>query len=301
MPISGYGKVYNLGHYALDDLLKGPVVIEEKIDGSQFSFAKIDGELFCRSRGQALNIDAVEKMFIKAVGAVQTVFDQLKEGWVYRGEYLSKPKHNTLKYDRVPVNNIMIFDIDTGDQHYLNSEDKAVEAKRLGFECVPLVFIYEGSGWTYEQFQHMLDTESVLGGTKIEGIVIKNYTHFGKDGKSLKGKFVSEAFKERHTKDWKGRNPTSVDIKMQIAEELATPARWEKAIQHLNEEGKLLNDVKDIGPLLKEIQQDVLVECEADIKERLFKWAWKDIGRKVTSGFPQWYKEQLAKEQFQEK
>jgi len=296
MSISNYGKVYNLGHYALEHLLDGPVTIEEKIDGSQFSFSRQGDELVCRSRGQTLNLEAPEKLFVKAVESAKAVFDKLQDRWIYRGEYLMKPKHNTLKYDRVPTNYIMIFDIDTGDQHYLDPEAKKVEAERLGFECVP--WIYRGKFTDFEEFKELLDRESILGGTKIEGVVIKNYTQFGKDGKSLKGKFVSEAFKESHQKDWKNRNPAGVDIKIQIAEDLATEARWEKAIQHLRERGELANDVKDIGPLLKEIQQDTLTECQEDIKERLFKWAWQDIVRKVTNGFPQWYKEKLAKEQF---
>jgi len=33
-----YCQIYNLGHRAIADLLRGPVIIEEKIDGSQFSF-----------------------------------------------------------------------------------------------------------------------------------------------------------------------------------------------------------------------------------------------------------------------
>ena len=32
-----------------------------------------------------------------------------------------------------------------------------------------------------------------------------------------------------------------------------TVARWEKAIQHLNESGRLENSPRDIGPLIKEI------------------------------------------------
>lgn len=32
-----YPSIYALGHRAIVDLLKGPVFIEEKIDGSQFS------------------------------------------------------------------------------------------------------------------------------------------------------------------------------------------------------------------------------------------------------------------------
>ena len=35
--------------------------------------------------------------------------------------------------------------------------------------------------------------------------------------------------------------------------------------------------------------------------KKLFKEAWKIISKIVTTGFPEWYKEQLAKSQFEEK
>ena len=40
-----YGKIFNLGHKETEALFDGPVVVEEKIDGSQFSFGSINGEL----------------------------------------------------------------------------------------------------------------------------------------------------------------------------------------------------------------------------------------------------------------
>jgi len=35
--LGSYPSIYNLGHRYLGDLLDGPVVVEEKVDGSQFS------------------------------------------------------------------------------------------------------------------------------------------------------------------------------------------------------------------------------------------------------------------------
>lgn len=43
-----------------------------------------------------------------------------------------------------------------------------------------------------------------------------------------------------------------------------------------------------------------LAECHEEIKEQLFKWAWKSISRQVTAGFPEFYKDLLAKKQFEE-
>lgn len=44
-----YPKVYNLGHSAIKDLFHDEVVIQEKLDGSQFSFGIVDGEFRRRS------------------------------------------------------------------------------------------------------------------------------------------------------------------------------------------------------------------------------------------------------------
>lgn len=37
---NSYPQIYALGHRYLEDLLKDPVLVEEKIDGSQFSFGR---------------------------------------------------------------------------------------------------------------------------------------------------------------------------------------------------------------------------------------------------------------------
>ena len=294
--INSYGKLYNLGHRAIVDLLLDEVLVEEKIDGSQFSMAKINGELYCRSKGKELIIDAPEKMFNKAVDTAKELLPMLNEGWFYRGEYLQKPKHNTLSYLRTPEKNIMIFDIDTGDQNYLSYDDKKAECERLGLECIP--FIHKGKIDKIEQLNELLKRTSVLGGADIEGVVIKNYSRFGVDGKTLMGKHVSEAFKEVHSVEWRKSNPTKGDIIEQLILGYRTEARWHKAIQHVKERGELTDTPKDIGTLMKEISIDTKAECEDEIKERLFKYAWPKISRSISAGFPQFYKNELMKKQF---
>lgn len=294
--LHSYGKIYNLGHAALVDLFSDTVVIEEKIDGSQFSFGVFNGELLCRSNSKSQDINAPDKLFEKAIHTTISIQDKLMDGWTYRCEYLMKPKHNTLCYSRCPEKNLILFDIDVSDQLYLSYESKVKCAKDLGLECVPLLSTGEYQDW--ETLKQLLETESCLGGTKIEGLVIKNYVRFGRDGKALMGKFVSEAFKERHNKEWKRSNPGGKDIVQNIGQSLRTEARWQKAVQHLRDDGLLLNEPKDIGSLFKSVNDDILAECTDEIKEELFRWAWKEISRIITRGLPEWYKEQLAQNQF---
>lgn len=292
-----FPSIYNLGHAALGSLLDGEVLVEEKVDGSQFSFGRFGDTLRVRSKGKEIFLDAPEKMFLKAIEYVQSIQHLLHDGWTYRAEYLNKPKHNSLAYDRIPANFLILFDVNTSPETYLSYEDKKIEAARIGLEVVPVFF--KGTLNSYEQFQSFLETKSILGGQKIEGVVVKNYAQFGRDKKVLMGKFVSEHFKEVHQGDWKECNPGQNDIITQLIKQYRTPARWQKAVQHLTEAGALEGTPKDIGVLMKEVSQDILKECGEEIMDILKKGEWPKVHRGCVAGLPEWYKEQLAKKQFE--
>lgn len=291
--IPSYPKIFNLGHPQIKDLFSGPVTIQEKVDGSQFSFMRdAAGQIHCRSKSAIVNI-AAPGMFAAAVNTVLQVADRLIPGVVYRGEYLSKPKHNTLVYERVPRGNIILFDVVSLHEIYMNLRD---EAKRLDLECVPEIGIFDSV--TLEELDAILTRQSILGGVKIEGVVIKNYGKFGEDGKALMGKHVSPAFKEKHSKDWKERNPSQSTVVENIGALFCTPARWEKAVQRLRDLGGLTNDPRDIGVLLPMVKDDVLTECEVEIKEALWTWAKTKVARGAAHGFASWYKDRLTDQQF---
>lgn len=76
-------------------------------------------------------------------------------------------------------------------------------------------------------------------------------------------------------------------------------ARWEKAVQHLRDAGKLQGAPQDIGPLIKEFQTDLMEECAAEIKEKLYEYALPKILRGASAGLPEFYKAKLAKQQFE--
>jgi hypothetical protein len=231
-------------------------------------------------------------MFAAGVDVVRQLFlaDYLTPGHTYRGEYLSKPKHNTLAYSRVPNGHIILFDVDMGYEDYLTPDEVARDAEYLGLEYVPTW--RRDSQPTIEEIKAWAGVVSILGGPR-EGIVIKNYGQLGSDHKTLMGKYVNETFKESHASDWKKRNPGKADMMIRLVETYKTDARWEKAVQHLREQGELQEAPQDIGPLIREIQTDVLNECEDEIKEILFAHYWKDLSRQLTGGFPEWYKNRL--------
>lgn len=294
--IGSYPSVLAIGHKMINGIFDDEVTVEEKIDGSQFSFGILD-ELSCRSKGKQIVLDAPEKMFNLAIEAVKSVEDKLVTGYIYRGEFLGKPKHNSLRYDRVPVNHIIIFDIMTNIEDYMPYDEKKAEAERLGFECVPLLF--RGKVEDKAFFVDLLEKESVLGGTKIEGFVVKNYNLFTTEKKIAVGKYVSERFKEIHNKEWGASNPSGKDIIQRLIDSYRTEARWSKAVQHLRDAGNLDESPKDIGNLIKEVKADVRKECEIEIKEALFKHFYKNIERGLTAGLPEWYRESLLGNAFE--
>jgi hypothetical protein len=298
--IVAYPSIYAIGHAAIRDIFSTDVIVEEKIDGSQFSFKWTDGcgITEARSKGAELDIsnngDNCNKLFQPAVKTMlQLAKDgKLKSGWIYRGEALCKPKHNTLAYNRAPETGFILFDIDDGLQNYMSRADKEKEASRLGLEIVPVLF--QGKVDNFEQIQGFMEQESCLGGIKIEGFVVKNYNLFTVEKKVMLGKYVSEAFKEKHRSDWKADHPNKADIMTALEMTYRNENRWIKAIQHLQERGELKGMPEDIGPLMKEVSLDVLKEEQDEIKQKLFDWAWRRLSTGVTKGLAQWYKERLA-------
>ena len=299
MILHSYPSIFNLGHRAVADLLKQPVYVQEKVDGSQISFGVINGELVMRSKGAPITIEAPQKMFEAAVKTCLELKPLLTEGWTYRGEYLAKPKHNALSYDRIPRKHIILFDVNTAQETYLSYEQAMVEAADLGLEIVPLLFT--GFVREIETFRGFLATDSVLGGQKIEGVVIKpvDYNVWGPDKKCLMGKFVSEAFKEVHGGEWREENPTTKDILSQIVTKYATHARWQKAVIHLREKGIIQDAPQDIPALISEVVRDTQLDSILDIQEDLMTYAWPHIQRGLTRGLAEWYKNELIKLQFE--
>jgi hypothetical protein len=297
--IPSYSEIFNLGHKAILSILENEVLVEEKLDGSQLSFAKINGRLEMRSKGAEIYVDNPDKMFALGVSYIKSIEDALEEGWIYRGEYLQRAKHNALSYDRTPYHNIIIFDIETPDR-WLSYYDKRDCAASLELETVPL--LWQGYVKSMDQIKSFLDRTSVLGGQKIEGVVLKpiNYNVYGENRKLLMAKYVSEAFKEVHAESWKTSNPGQGDVLAKLVGMLKTEARWNKAIIHLEEQGKLERDPRDIGNLMKEVQEDIKKECLDIIGEELMKWALPKVLRRVTAGLPEWYKQKLVKENFEQ-
>jgi RNA ligase len=290
--IEPYPKIVQVGREDFTYSGSCDVDIEEKVDGSQISFGIVTGKLTVYSKGSKVKMDAAG-MFLNAVTFLKGIEERLQHlsvGTVIRGEYLQRPRHNVLVYDRVPVGHVVVFDVMAPNGTYMTYEDKKFIADGLGLETVPL--LYRGP-YKPAMFVGMLETLSFLGGQKIEGVVVKPHD------RGVIGKYVAPAFKELMTgRRFKPLPPRDAIIATLTAE-LATDARGQKAVIHLRERGKLQGSNRDIGPLMKEAGKDMQDECATYVRDRLFAWAWPQIAKAALKALPEWYQKKLESE-FQE-
>jgi hypothetical protein len=272
------------------------VTIEEKLDGSQFSFMveETTGKLHMRSKGRGLDWETLPEKdaFYRAVQGVLSVKDDLVPGFRYIGETLSKPRHNILTYDKTPANNIALFDIVSPGGTYLDSIAIVDIANLFNMSCCPVLF--SGKLDNIEQLDALLETESFLGGPKIEGVVIKARQIKDKYGFPLMAKYVSQKFREKHGDRKKRKTVRGLSAVDDIGAALCTEARWLKAVQHLRDNGRLTGTSKDIGPLMKECSRDIESEEKEWIKDRLYEAFRKRILKIATSGLPQWYQSKVG-------
>jgi len=299
---TSYPKIFALGHRALAALFDGHIIIQEKYDGSQFTFFLDDeGRLRFRSKRTDLDPDETKGLFANSIQAVRAAHEEhgLDPELVYRGESISKPRHNVLTYGRTPKGHVVLFDCQRKDASEYYSDPALVRIKALCLGLEPARTLYEGPGddFTKETIEKYMELESTLGGCKLEGIVIKNYGQFGPDKKALMGKCVRAEFKEK----MQGRiKQSKVDTIEEVIARYRTEARWQKAFQHLREEGALICAPQDIPKLMKAVLQDVEEECADEIRDLLWKSFRKRILRGTTRGLPEWYKDKLLTMQFEE-
>ena len=285
--MNSFPKIFALGTKYVKEIFDEEVEITEKIDGSQFVFGKIEGELKMRSKSAKLFLEKHDKMFSEAVEYVSTL--DLPEGMVFYCEYLKKPKHNSLAYDKIPKNHLCLFAACDEELNFASYEELEKLADLMKIDVVPCIF----EGFTKAtKIEALLDRDSYLGGQKIEGVVVKNRKSWlfgGVPMPIMSGKYVSEAFKEVHNKTWK----TGKDKWEIFKESYQTEARWEKAVQHLKEKGELVDEPKDIGKLCKEVHDDIVEEEEEIIRDFLWNLRKGELLRRSVSGLPEWYKKKL--------
>ncbi len=300
--IKAFPKIFSIGQDYISQIFDSEVEITEKVDGSQFNFGKIEDELHMRSKGKQIFPEAPEKMFKEAVDYVYSIAERIPNNTVYYCEYLKSPHHNILKYDWIPKNHLVVFGVSDPVCNFKAKYSELINyAEDVGLTTVPL--LYSGLVSDVQFLKALLETKSFLGGSLIEGVVVKNYSIpfllGGQPIPIMAGKYVSEKFKETNQESWSKENTTRGKWEV-FLESFRTEARWNKAIQHLREAGTLENAPRDIGGLIRAIHQDIEDEEKESIKGFLWSHFKQDLMRKSIAGFPEWYKGKLMENVFQE-
>lgn len=294
--IPDYPSILTVGARGTERLLHGEIVVQEKVDGSLFAFGiDAQGNIGCRSKRQQLDMDAPPAMFAAAVDSIRRGTVNWIPGYtslVLYCEYLNQPKHNALAYDRMPNNRLVLFDV-SKDGVLQDPACLSHYAELLGIDVIPQ--LYRGNVAHLNDLKPLLEQPSYLGGQTVEGIVIKNYNELvalGGNTYPVFCKWVNEAFKERNADTWsKQSNKNKLETYL---ESFRTEARWLKAIQHLREQGALLDAPQDIGPLIKEVHRDIEQEEAENIRHELYSMCIGEIKRHATRGLAEKYKAWLA-------
>lgn len=296
--IPSYCKILTLGSAYTDSALVGDVVVQEKVDGSAIKFGLTDQkELIIGSRNTILGHADENKMFKEGYEHIMSIADKIKRFppcTYFYGEYLQKNRHNAIKYDRIPLNHIVLFDV-VSEGRYFDRQKLAETALELTIDVVPEVYRgrIEDRGFLAGL---IANTQSYLGGSLVEGVVIKNYGQtilLGGQVYPLFTKLVRPEFKEvanQRQKEFKPRLTLE-----DYFQSFCTEARWLKAIQKMKDNGTWLKDPKDIGSLIKIVQEDIVTEESENIRQHFYTTFIPEILRCSVKGLPQFYKDKLFK------
>lgn len=279
-------------------------VVEEKIDGSQIrGEIKPDGSMLVGSK--EIDFDELhppDKMFTlgqqKMLEALGRLADR-KQHIVLYGEYLQSTRHNSIHYERVPKNNIYLFDAKING---VWQDEPSILSLAQQTELEPVNTLFTSSKMpNMESLKPFLAEGSILGGQR-EGVVIKNrgIKFFEYTVVFFATKVVNEKFKELNKKVWETENRAGVksidDLAQNVVSAIQVQALWNKAIQHLRDEGNSQHSMRDIPKLIELLEKDVADEFEESIKEQLYSLMKRHILRKITSQFPVYYKQYLIDE-----
>ena len=316
-----------IGDRLLIHLFDDTVEISEKIDGSLFRLGiNSDGdfeigsknqegyELF-KSRIALIQNHSKNDMFDLAVEQAEKLKFGLEiylnridvENITLYMEYLRSKKHNALTYGRIPLNNLYLFGatyLRDNEIYNFQTSDLIKLANHLKIE--PPNILFEGKINNQEDLKELLEIESVLSDTKVEGIVIKNYKKsYPADllstekyvGFPLAGKLVRDEYKEVQRDEWsKQKRANSIDG---IAETYLTKTRFLKSIQHLRDENKLGFEKRDLAILIPEVLMDLLSEEKENIDKIILSKFYEEFRRRLSNFVVKQYTEYLLNTQFE--
>lgn len=255
--ITRYGKSNN------EVTARGNIVIWEKLDGANASFKRVGDEIQTFSRNQELTgedgLGGFRKWVLENIN-----IEKLEPDFLYFGEWLNRHKINYGEHEK----KFFLFDVyDLAEVKYLDMRFIRDEAQHLGLTLAPI--FYEGEYISEEHLQSFVGKSMLAPDGVGEGVVVKDYGYMDKHGNQHFTKIVSKHFHEISGVKVK-EHKSKPDIVTQFIENTVTPARIEKLLFKLVDEGHLKEDfaIEDMGTILKllggSVYEDVMQE-EADM------------------------------------
>lgn len=285
MGVPKYPKIRRVGHEKTKGILDDPtdfVVIQEKVDGSNFRFWLEDGEIRFGSR----RVDYVDEKnyeeWAKAIEYIKSKVnpEDLREDFIYVGEFI---RPHTVQYDFDSAPPFVGFDILnrwTGDVvHYLISY---AEFDSLGLPFVNTYFVGEAGLITDVLIEELKKKKSAYGAEVQEGVVLKNYS------RNIFAKSVNPEFLEDFKKKFRDKVKPKMTAEAKVVERFITPARVNKIITRIYEDKGSVS-AENIPQILRDTVNDMLEEeiltiaNEMRIQELNFKKLRKKASKKIMS------------------
>ena len=250
--------------------------IQEKIDGSQFSFSthitenkdkKQIREMVYTCGNTERNSDAA--LFKKAITVLEILKYNFTPDLVYHAEMITSKRHNIVEYERMPHHFVVVYDI-SNEKQYFSIEEMIKECQRAGLEFVPAIYTNTNPEVNpHEKCLELIkDIEegrllSILGG-KPEGVVLKCSRFVNLKGETVntKIKYVTSLFKEiRHVKKPTRTRQSIAEFISWVGEHFNLPARFAKGRQHLEIRHNITKDTPNYYEhLCKELDSDLIKE-----------------------------------------
>lgn len=293
MAFKKYPDIERLGSEDNKDILnfnEDTLVIEEKVDGGNGSFwLEEDNTIHFGSRNRDLTLENDSKAFARQQIQLKEHLENLdKENiklnpdYIYYIEWMMK---HTIAYTSAPF--VIGLDIrlkramnQEGFGFFLGRDAKEQEFKRIGIECVPLVW----RGTTKEVKE--LNIKDLIPKSKYydgfaEGIVIKNYCRkHPNENHQLYAKLVRDEFKEDNKAVF-GKLKGQITDTYKVVEEFCTDTRIRKAVlKFINEDNQIL-DLKLMSKVPSYVIKDILKEEFSIIYEKYKFIDFKELKRKV--------------------
>lgn len=299
-----YPKILHIGAPLVKTVFDNEVEISEKVDGSQCRIELTKEYVVVGSKNQGI---ADQGMFAIAHDQGKRIWEETK--WDALGddvtlfcEFLKSPKHNTILYDRVPKNNLYLFGAMINGDHMVTGS--LIEMADV-FGIDPPNIIHNGHVESAEELKEFMTHQSYLGGSIVEGVVIKNYNRTYDPlmvhsqefiGYPMCAKYVREDFKAANMKQWNTVNRrTGVDA---VVDKFFVGDRFNKTVQHLNDEGKISYTKSDLKYLIPEFFNDLMDEKKEAIISMIMGDVFKTIKKRANGYVVKSWVDHLTERQF---